>query len=481
MDNPPDWIPRLLADWQRTLLAYESDDIAWLARHLDAFAKHELYKAVLRERGCSWSKLSRRRPLADELALLDQSYHEFCHEDSVFHQLEQAGLLDHRVGPRIDPGQEADPYVPEVATRARPRAIFIRDHPNRSEFSIDWSCIHDRRRSRVARLDDPFAWDLGEWVAMSKGRRPHISELADPSAQDEIQHMYDHGRYEQAYSLLLRNEMLAHLHGEQLPGPMLRQKAWLHARCGLLDGQRLLSLIYGEPPTTLVGVNDYCNVFRFDGLCPRLEPMLPWIDRGQFVLQSHGSVDDVEQAAVFREHAAVTFARNGRTGEALELLAPALAEPARRQTSQRLQAQLLATLGETYRRAGRAADARQVLLEAMHIQLEHDHSGYLSYCTWLSLAKNEDRPADGIRWLRRALELQRRNRDRVASVATLALEARMSNDSQTSAGHKNQLLTIRNRLPALRQCPALTRIVEHWDAWINADHIDRAKEDFWGL
>ena len=66
-------------------------DRVWLSRHLDAFAKYEFYSAVLADAGTSFGELRRRPDLFHELALLDQSYHEFCNPASVFSQLENAG------------------------------------------------------------------------------------------------------------------------------------------------------------------------------------------------------------------------------------------------------------------------------------------------------------------------------------------------------------------------------------------------------
>jgi tetratricopeptide (TPR) repeat protein len=481
MDKPPEWVPRLLEDWQQTLLAYERQDRAWLASRMDAFAKYEFYTAVLNAQQCSWAELPRRERLFDELSLLDQSYHEFCCPGSVFRQLERTGLLNHRVGPLIEPGRESDPYIPEVATRAKPRAIFIRDHRNRPEFTIDWSYIQDNRRRRVVHLEDPFAQELGEWVPAIRRRRSLGIDIFESPTRDEILQVYDHGRYEEAHALLLDGEMAHQLHGVELPDSVRRQKAWVHARCGLLDGERLLAQVYREPPTSLIGITDYCHVIRFVGLCPRLERILPWIERGRRLLRTNIPSGDVEQAAIFREHAAVAFTRNGRTDEALDLLEPALAEPARGQTSLRSQAQLLATLGETYRRIGRIAEARQALDEAARIQVDRDYAGYLSYCTWLSLAKSEASPESGVGWLERALAIQRQNRDRVAIAATLLLEARLSDNSDLADANRNRVLAIRNQLPALRECPTLSRIVDHWDAWINCDQLDLEREDFWGL
>ena len=97
------------------------------------------------------------------------------------------------------------------------------------------------------------------------------------------------------------------------------------------------------------------------------------------------------------------------------------------------------------------------------------------------MAKSEARPADGIRWLERAKAVQQRNRDRVGLVTTLLLEARLSDDQMLIEENKVQVRAIRNELPALCQCPLLDRIMDHWDAWIDPDEIDREQEDFWGL
>lgn len=159
----PAWVPILLRDWEATLLAYERLDREWLAARLDAFAKYEFYSGVLTSAGESWRTLPGQSHLFAELALLNHSYHSFAVEDSVFRQLEMQGLLQHRVGPPIVPGDEPDPFVPETSTRARARARFIREHSGQDQFVMDWSCVIDRRAQRIARLDDPFAQDFSPW------------------------------------------------------------------------------------------------------------------------------------------------------------------------------------------------------------------------------------------------------------------------------------------------------------------------------
>ena len=99
---------------------------------------------MLRQCGAGWAKLPKLRQLFSELALVDHSYHDFGNPDSVFHRLEAAGALAHRVGPRVEPGQEPEPFVPETTTRARARARFIRSHVGSMKV-VDWSRPGARR------------------------------------------------------------------------------------------------------------------------------------------------------------------------------------------------------------------------------------------------------------------------------------------------------------------------------------------------
>jgi hypothetical protein len=165
LSEAPGWIPELLQDWDDTLNAWAALDRPWLAARFDAFAKYEFYTAVLEEAGATWADLPRRAGLLNELTLLDQSYHNFAADDSVFRLLEQDGLLEHRIGPWIPPGSETEPFISEAATRARPRARFIKEHNGELRYMVDWSCIYDHTNRSSARLDDPFAEQIGEWSA----------------------------------------------------------------------------------------------------------------------------------------------------------------------------------------------------------------------------------------------------------------------------------------------------------------------------
>ena len=171
LEVAPPWVWKLLQDWEETLDAVERLDRGWLSARLDAFAKYEVYSSVLEDEGLSWADLPQHRHLFHELTLLDHSYHNFCDPLSVFTLLEQDGLLTHRVGPIVPPGEESDPFVPECSTRARPRARFIKDHAGDRRYLVDWSHVWDRKDDRIASLEDPFAAQLGEWTDRSTATR----------------------------------------------------------------------------------------------------------------------------------------------------------------------------------------------------------------------------------------------------------------------------------------------------------------------
>ena len=163
LDTPPPWMPRMLRDWDDTLTAWERLDHSWLAERLDAFAKFELFSAVMREAGHDWQSLPQRRDLFCELALLNQSYHEFCNPASVFAQLESAGLLQHRVGPQILPGTEPEPFVPETGTRrelGRGLSVNTRAEPtcwSTGTQSVTVPTIH----AALSRTPGPLKWVTG--------------------------------------------------------------------------------------------------------------------------------------------------------------------------------------------------------------------------------------------------------------------------------------------------------------------------------
>jgi proteasome accessory factor A len=163
LTGPPPWTARLLADWAEVLSRLRDGDEDWLALRLDPWIKRRLFTAWLAARGSGWESLPSRPDLLDGLALLDQGYHTITRPDDLFTRLEAARLVEHRTGPRVEPGGEPDPFVPDVSTRARARARFIASVQNRDDIQMDWSILLDRHAGRCRRLDDPFASEFGPW------------------------------------------------------------------------------------------------------------------------------------------------------------------------------------------------------------------------------------------------------------------------------------------------------------------------------
>ncbi len=170
LDDPPEWIPWALDAWGQVLDALERRDLDWLSRRLDAFAKYRVYAAIVQGQGKSWNDLRRETELTHELALLDQSYHAFCRSDSLFTRLENAGLMRHRLRPRIGAGEEPEPFVPSTGTRADARARAIRRFGTaKANVLMDWSHMQHLDAMELRSLGDPFAT---EYVVTSRQRPP---------------------------------------------------------------------------------------------------------------------------------------------------------------------------------------------------------------------------------------------------------------------------------------------------------------------
>lgn len=483
LDDPPDWIGRLLDDWQTTLSAYERLDRAWLSLRLDSFAKYEFYSAVLQDAGCTWQSLPRRKQLFHELALLDQSYHEFCNRQSVFHRLEEAGVLDHRVGKPIGPGEEPEPYVPETNTRAKARARYIRDHQGHDELVVDWSWLHDKNNGRRRQLYDPFAQEFGPWekARMREAPFPELGHLA--VHLDSNLETYDRGRYEDASRRLEDITHFCRAVGVDPPSRLLRYRAWLQARRGYTDGIEYLDGIYRGRSVTWGMVTDYCNIYRFQGgLRPDLEAMGPWIERGKRLLDAIGPSDpEPEDASVFREHAAAALLRNGRAEEAMELLQPCRVPGRLRQYSPRIKARLNAATGEAHRMLGNRREAQRLLRSAVQLQKRHNYLGHLSYFTMPALAKCARVRRAALEWLNRASEIQTQHQDRLGHAATLLLEARLCGVDARCDEILRQVTAYREQLPALSQCSRLATILDNWSTWFAGEPLDDQSDEFWGL
>jgi hypothetical protein len=485
LEAPPAWIARLLDDWQQTLDAMSRDDRPWLAARLDAFTKYELFSAVLAQNGCMWRELPRRTELFHELALLDQSYHEFGNPDSAFSRLDRAGLLRHRVGPFVPPGEEPEPFVPETATRAAARARFIAGHANQKNLMIDWSWVAEGGGIRRCHLFDPFAQEYDPWQnaadpVAAQHREPSLAERWQALAP-VILRLYDHGEYEAAYRHMMPFARIQDQNGAPEFPNLLRYRAWVQARRGFVDGPQLLQRLYADR-RSMPAIADFCCVYRFQGLQPPAA-IDPWLEAGQQLLAEIGPTDpEPGDTQAFREHLAWCLLCRNRGEEARAVLQTAIEPTRMERTYPRIKARIMATLGEAYRVLGCRFRSGRMFRGAQRLQVENEFHGDLADLTLTCQAKWSRRPANALAFLQRAKETQTRLANRPGLARTLLLEARLSGPGTLADQNHVQLLTLRTQAPALMQCQRLTAILDGWDSWTRTDrHPSDGGEGFQGI
>jgi len=484
LETSPDWIPRLLNDWENTLDAYQRMDRAWLAARMDAFAKYELFSAVLQDAGCDWSVLRNHADLFPELALLNQNYHEFCNRDSAFTRLANAGLLQHRVALPVEPGDEPDPYVPNTGTRAAVRARFIKAHDNASNLIIDWTHVHDTTTGKYRRLASPFATEYGPWqgpeepVHRVRGR-PEASGILD-----QVLHNYDRGMFNSARLLLDRYQRFLLENGgpQRQDRTVQRYQAWLRPRLGDLDGPELLNHVHGDDRESWISVGDHCNVLRFTGISPDLERMRPWIERGLHLLRS---VDpqgmEPTEGPIIRGHIAATLAAAGQLEHAREILNVPGNHRGLFHHDLRIRARLVAVRGEIQRKMGRRARAARLLRVAHDVQHGREYYGQLVNYTIPCLAKCAEYEDEARMLLDEADDYVANNSDTIGKLRIDLLRCRIVGDGPCAAQTHMLVDRLRHELPALRTCRVTNQIADNWDAWIAGGMPAGEHDPFWGV
>jgi hypothetical protein len=246
-----------------------------------------------------------------------------------------------------------------------------------------------------------------------------------------------------------------------------------------MDGPRILTRLYPEGPANMLELSDFFCVYRAHGLGPELQRLTPLVrDHYDSAVAIGADHREFHSAVVFREHAAHTLLRSGQPERALSMLEDLLAGlPA---AYFRIQARIQATAGEACRRLGLRRRAGRLLKQAAAKQLEHRQFGHLADSTyaWLAMWERSRRPA--LSWIEKAAAIQVQNRNAVGHARSLLLESRIGGDPQRAAETKAAITASREGLPALAQCPLLSRILENWDAWTSGEELE-GEGDFWGL
>lgn len=179
-ESAPAWTWVTLRRWADTLRAFRTGDLDWLRERLDPFAKHELFAATLGARGVRLSNVRGNDDSFARLSLIDHSWHEFTDDESAFAEWDARGMLNHRVVDSLDPGDESDPWIPAVETRARPRARFLVENASKKRHIMSWTRATDRRTGATWPLLDPFATSYGPEEALPPDETPGgIDRLLD--------------------------------------------------------------------------------------------------------------------------------------------------------------------------------------------------------------------------------------------------------------------------------------------------------------
>lgn len=467
----PAWIDRSLAQWEETLRHLAEPNVEWLAQRLDAFIKYAFYSMILEDNKISWRELPQRAGMFNELALLDHRYHEFTSEKSWFSVLDRNGHLQQRVCEAVEPGEEAEPFIPPVQTRARARAKLIREKAGTKTMVVDWAWVNDMTTGQPLMLDDPFAQEFRP-REVNAGDRPATSRR--PPAErfvTEAHAAYDRGEY------TLAQRYIDHLHsgtgelGVRQRLRLIRLHAWVRARMGFLDGETILESLFQGRRMDVQAVTDMCCVYRFRGLVPH-EGIQAWLDRGMEMLAGvEGVRDEPAGTQALREHAAARLSAAGQHEQALKLLELAC-EPSRlRGVTPRIKARLLAAMGDVLRVLGDRERARRFLQEADQIHAAAGTLGDRAECTLTAMARLATNSAQALDKLHLARQTLRRLGHRMGLARIMLLEARIVGDATAAAECHERAVALQQQVPALGQCPRLAAILEHWPAWVAGEAI----------
>src|SRR5918999_1313896 len=140
-------VARVLALWERTLRAVETQDLDLVAREIDWVTKFQL---IERYRAKYDLPLSSPR-----VAQLDLAYHDVHRGRGLYYLLEKRGSVE-RVARDLDIFEAKS--VPPQTTRARLRGEFIRRaQEKRRDFTVDWVHLKlNDQAQRTVLCKDPF-------------------------------------------------------------------------------------------------------------------------------------------------------------------------------------------------------------------------------------------------------------------------------------------------------------------------------------
>lgn len=180
----PEWAPRVCERWREVLDQLEADPSS-LSTRLDWTIKHALFENRIGRGNTSWEDLTAGGGLGAELAEIDTRFGELG-SAGLFHRLDQAGALDHRL-PELGSVEDAM-TSPPPGGRAEVRGRTIQElhaEEDRDRYKCKWELIVDQEDGRIFEMADPFGRDA-EWRNAGLARRQRQRSPQDRAIEDLI-------------------------------------------------------------------------------------------------------------------------------------------------------------------------------------------------------------------------------------------------------------------------------------------------------
>ncbi|MSU61527.1 MAG: hypothetical protein EXS31_03880 [Pedosphaera sp.] len=505
----PPWAERVCIEWRTMLDRLENGAPASVATQLDWAIKLSLFLERAGRRGVKEDQWQHARLNANSATILDsdvlleemqslklrrtdawsiaQVHQELCEIDTrfgqldggIFSELDHAGVLTHRF-PGVDNIEHAVAQPPAIG-RAKLRGQCVqRFAAERKRFTCSWRGVVDCERRVMLDLSHPFTSEE-RWQEVPKGFRDCKVSIHDHLGMMVGQALafHDRGNHESAAERLSEVGIFQDTFDSDLNYEFLRLRAWVQSRRGFCDSISALDELMRLHSLTFSLVNDYVCAYRHRGLVPAAA-IERWIETGrEFLAASDGNSGT---AVAFLDHCGLFLLRNGHPSEAMAALEDACRPERRLQANPGVIARALADLGDVYRAVGRAEDAHRTLEAAERLQLAQNFEGDLADLTLTYRAKLDSDRAVALQLLDQVRAIQIRLHNRMGEARTLVLQARLLRDLSATAPIKSRLHELRGLRPALSQCPALAKVLDHWDDWVTAAvDPDGGTDFYWWL
>jgi len=398
-----------------------------------------------------------------ELCAIDTRYSKAG--DGLFSSIESA--LNHSIR-AVTPQTIQDAMKsPPSTTRAQLRGGIITKHIGQQDkFLADWCSITDKTKYREYVFGSPLSM-TGVWV----------DKIDLPSLQRSISVEYNKGEYAKATGLLDRGIPYAvKTDNQEYLGILLRYRSWIYARRGYSHDAHAVARQAGTYSAPEESILTFLAIHRFQGLTPVGDGMKRWAKR----------YDELNTEALpdyslvpYMGYKAHGLMKAGRLDEAEKVLRKSLTYRLEPPNHQRLTALNQCDLANIMRIRGDIEEARVLYDKARCIFMKYNYLWEYVDALVPGLIKLNQPVSNTSVWIWNAKHTAHRLGNNIALVRILLLEARIAEDNRNHNKRRALIERIQRRIPDLRACPLLTRILENWDDWINDRPSSGEIEHFW--